>query len=581
MVDVVGYSKLVREDEGGTISRLRALHREVIAPCVSRHGGRIVKSMGDGLMIEFPSAVEALQAAIDIQSPALEDGSAPVEDGNPTVPNGGLQLRIGANLGDVVAAEDDLFGDDVNIAARIEQIAGPGEICLSENLFRQVRGKVTAGFEDLGEYALKNINEPVRLYRVSAAAAPQDAPAAAVAELPPYQPPRIAVLPLEADPGDADCEALADAVTGELISGLSRFRDFLVVARQSCFQFKGTGAPVSKVVQALDAGFIVEGSLHCNGGQLKLTVNLVEGGSEASLWTETYDAGEDSSSGLHGNLLPGIVQTLAGRLQSFMARQALLKGQGNGPLSAEEMVLQGKAIICDSREKLMQCRELYQRAAAAGPGCSRAYASLSASYVFEWTSGWSESREETLDKALEYSRQAILLDDLDSEAQRRAGVLHLFRGEHAQARSHLERAMQLNPYDAHTPAYYGLYLIYDGRPAEALRVFEQSTRGNPFHPSYYHWFIGLAHYMAGDYPAAISSLTQAAELHPAFVTPHRHLAACYARQGKAVQATAERQRVLELEPDFSIGKLARTLAYRDPAHRQNYCDGLRLAGLPD
>jgi len=570
--DVVGYTRQMGVDEAGTLRRLTGLRKEVLEPLIAEHRGRVVKLMGDGLLVEFASLVKAVQCALAWQVAVPQSATAHPEAGR-------ISFRIGVNLGDVIVEDQDIYGDGVNIATRLEQLAEPDGICISGDAYRQVRGKIEAEFEDLGERQVKNVAEPLRVYRVSlvrtrsTAASPERKPP------PPSDKPSIAVLPLTNMSGDPAQEYLADGITEDIITDLSRFRELMVIARNSSFFYKGKADKAQTVAQDLGVQYLVEGSLQRAGGRLRITVQLIEAHTGIHLWAERYDRALTDLFVLQDEIVESIVQTLVERLRSASEKRAMRKGPQN--LAAYDYVLQARATLSDSRERLQYCRALYESAIELDPECGHAYAGLAGTYLFAWTSGWSDSPAESLDRALTNAQKAASLDDLDSEAQRRLGIIRLFRGEREHVDTHLGRALALNPNDADAMAYRGLHLIYEGRPLDALKEMERATQRNPFHPTYYFWFTGLAHYGARQYDEAIAPLHKAINSFPNFVAPHRHLAACYAQLGQRDAADHERAKVIELEPHFSIKKIAQTFAYKDPVDLKHYCDGLRKAGLPE
>jgi TolB-like protein len=567
--DVVGYTAMMGSDERGTLRRLTELRQEILEPLINEHHGRIVKLMGDGMLVEFASVVETVACALAWQEQVARHESR----GNA---NNRLRFRIGINLGDVIVQGSDIHGDGVNIAARLEGLADPEGVCLSDDAYRQVKGKTGAVFEDMGEQNLKNLAEPIRVYRL---ATDQSAVATAKETLSPAEKPSIAILPFINMSGDPEQEYFADGITEDIITDLSRFRELLVIGSKSSFRYKGKADEAPSIARSLGVQYLVEGSLRRAGGRLRVSVQLIEAESNVHLWAERYDRKTEDLFLLQDEIVESVVQTLVGRLRSASESRASRKASHS--LAAYDHVLQARAIVSDSREKVRRCLALYEAAIKLDPKCGQAYAGLAATYSLEWTSGWSDSRRDSLDRAMDCARTAASLDNLDSEAQRRLGALYLFRGEGRLAETHLNRALVLNPNDADAMAYQGLYQIYQGRPLDALTELESATRRNPFHPTFYFWFVGLAYYCARRYEEAIAPLHKAIAAFPNFVTPHRHLAACYAQLGQGDAARNERAIILELEPEFSIMKIAKTFAYSNPSDLEHYCAGLRKAGLPE
>jgi len=570
--DVVGYTRLMGADEAGTLQRLTELRRQVLEPLIAEYNGRIVKLIGDGLLVEFASVVEALGCAVVWQSTVAEKETA-IDEADQ------LRFRIGINLGDVIVEDGDIHGDGVNIAARLESLAEPQGICLSGDAYRQVRGKIRVEFEDLGKKEIKNVVEPIQVYRVATTQFQGSSIKPTSNSSPHPEKPSIAVLPFVNMSVDLDQEYFADGITEDIITDLSRFRELLVIARNSSFQYKGKPSKAQTIARDLGVQYVIEGSLQRSGERLRVTVQLIDASTGSHAWSERYHRTITDLFALQDEIVESIVQTLVERIRSVSERRASRKGKQ--AVAAYDYVLQARAIIEDNRENLEVSRSLYEKAATLDSECAHAYSGLAQTYLFEWTSGWSDSPTESLNLALVFARKAATLDDLDSEAQRRIGVIRLFRGEREQAQTYLNRALTLNPNDADAMAARGLYLIYEGRPLDALKELERATRRNPFHPTYYFWWIGLALYEARRYEEAIAPLRNAIDSFPNFVAPHRHLAACYAQLGIKDMADREVAKIVELEPHFSITKMARTFAYRDPADLEHYCDGLRKAGLLD
>jgi adenylate cyclase len=569
VADVVGYSRLMGSDEEGTLARLKLLRREVFDPVISHHRGRIVKTTGDGLLVEFTSVIDAVKCAVEIQNRMPQrNGDLPDERR--------IELRIGVNLGDVIVDGDDIFGDGVNVAARLETLAAPGAVCVSGTVHEHAAGKLTYSFEDLGERQVKNIANPVRAWQFKPDNVPnekQTGPTARAGKS------TIAILPFANMSGDPEQEYFADGMTEDIITDLSRFRDYLVIARNSTFVYKGKATNIPTVARELGADYLVEGSVRRAGERLRTTVQLIEARTGTHLWAERYDRQMGDLFQLQDEIVENIVRAVAERLRIASEDRASRKPPQN--LEAYDYVLRARSIIVDNREKLGECRALYEAALAVDPDCAAACLGLAVNYLFEFTSGWADMAKGGLDRALEYARRAAALDDLDSAAQRLLGLIHLFRHEPDDALQHLDMALTLNPNDADALAYRALYLVYERRAADGLAEMDRATRRNPFHPNFYYWYIGLALYSAGRYGEAVAPLRKAIYAQPKFVTPHRHLAACYVQLGQLDDARLEASKILELDPDFSISKLAQLLAYRNPEDLAHYCDALRKAGLPD
>ncbi|MEX0305723.1 MAG: tetratricopeptide repeat protein [Leisingera sp.] len=440
---------------------------------------------------------------------------------------------------------------------------------------RQARGRVNAAFEDLGLQMIRNISEPVRLFRVTGNPMPPPEAEGPGSEV------SAAVLPFADKSPDAPAAgALAECLTEDVTIGLSRFRDLRVVSRTTALRYSASDPATPPAAVELGVRYLVEGSVRKLPGLLRTTVTLTEGNSGSVLLSQQYDRADAAGFQAQDALAGEITQTLAGQLQAEAKRKSQQLAAKAGPMTPRELVLRAKALILDSRKTLMQCRALYRRACRIDPGSAAAYSGLALTYLVEWMSGWSMSSEDTLDKAFPLLRRAARIDPLDSVAQRRLAVMHLCQGEFALAEDHFQRALQLNPNDTDAMAFRGLSYVFQGQPDKAIAELERASVWNPFHPTYFHWFRGLALYMCREYQPGISEVNKAVALFPGFPSPHRHLAACHAQAGDKAAAARECGRILDMEPEFSIARISKTLPFVRPEDLEHYCDGLRRAGLP-
>ncbi len=534
-----------------------------MAPVAQEFSGQLVKMLGDGFLLEFPNSVQAVKAALEISRKAADLSGRP------------LPLRMGIHAGNVIAAGDDRYGNCVNVASRLESLAAPGEICVSGTVQQQTRGRVSAAFDDLGLQCVRNISEPVRVFRVI-----RNSPPAADAEGPSPEI-TVAVLPFAEKPaGQAGAATLAEVLTEDITIGLSRFRDLRVVSRTAAQRFSGSTASPSLTAAELGVRYLVEGSVRQLAGKLRITITLADGNGGHSLWSGSYDRQDPFDFGQQDVLSGQLTQTLAVQFQTIAKRKSATPAASGSAPEPRALVLQAKAVMLDTRSALHQCRELYQQACDADPGYAPALSGLALTYLVEWMSGWCQSPEQTLERAFPLLRHAALIDPLDSVPQRRLAVMHLCRGEFILAEDHFQRALMLNPNDTDTMAFRGLSFVYQGRPEAALSELEQATVRNPFHPTYFHWFRGLALYMCREYQPGIAELNKAVGMHPGFPAPHWHLAACHAQLGDKPAAARECGRILGMEPAFSAARVGRTLPFVRLEDLEHYCSGLRRAGLP-
>ncbi|AHD02922.1 hypothetical protein METH_06480 [Leisingera methylohalidivorans DSM 14336] len=565
---MAGFSALVETGESEAVAAVRRLADDIVVPVAHQYSGQLVKTLGDGFLLEFGTSVQAVKAALLIaKRTAASAASRPPPH---------LHLRMGIHTGNVIAAGGDLFGSCVNIAARLESLAGPGEICVSGTVQEQVRGRINAAFDDLGLQVIRNISDPVRIFRIAENPMPRFE-----AEGPAYEV-SIAVLPfLNKSPGAPGADSLAETLTEDVTIGLSRFRDLRVISRTSAFRFASSASETSLAAVELGVRYLAEGTVRQRPGKLRVAVSLADGYSGTTLFSEQYHLDDEAGFSRQDALARQITQTLAGQLQATAKRMSAEVLANGGPWTSRELVLQAKALTLDTRDALHRCRQLYQTACVSDQGNPSAYSGLALTYLVEWMSGWGLSPEDTLDQAFPCLRRAARIDPLDSAVQRRLAIMHLFKGDFPMAEDHFQRALALNPNDTEAMAFRGLSYVYRGQPEKALAELDQASVRNPFHPTYFHWFRGLALYMCREYLPAISEVNKAVGLFPGFPAPHCHLAACYAQLGDRAAAARQCGRILGLEPEFSVARISKTLPFVRAADLEHYCDGLLRAGLPD
>jgi adenylate cyclase len=561
--DVVGYSRLMAQDEAGTLATLKARRKDVLEPLVARYQGRIFKETGDGMLVQFASAVDAVECAI-----ALQHGMA-AADG---LPDGSrLVLRVGVNLGDVIVDGEDLYGDAVNIAARLESIAEPGGILVSGAAYDHARNKVSASFEDLGGQSLKNIAEPVRAYRVGEMPGVATAPAHD-----PVAKPSIAVLPFTNMSGDPQQQYFSDGITEDIITELSRFRQLHVLARNSSFQYRGQDVDIVRVGRELRVHYVLEGSVRRVGANIRITAQLVDAGSGHHLWAERYDRKQDDIFTVQDQVVSTIVSTLVGRLEAAGAERAARKPPAS--LAAYDCVLRAGALPFGHPETEAEIHRLYEKAIALDPGYARAYALLAAILIHEWFRDMSGSSS-ALDQAFASASKGVALDEHDSLCQSIVGAVHLYRQSYDLAEHYYRKALELNPNRPMLLSSLGEFHIYSGKPDEALKCYAEARRLDPhFDPSWYWPVVGTAHFSARRYDEAIAALSRSPNM------PHwvqAYLAACHALAGRQELAARHASEVLQQMPDFSLTRHAAKEPFKHAADREHLIAGLRKAGLPE
>ncbi len=571
--DMVGYSRLMEVDERGTLARLKTHRLELIDPAIAKNHGRIIKTTGDGMLVEFRSVADAVQCAAEVQR-RMARRNADVS------PSRWMQFRIGVNLGDVIVEDNDIFGDGVNVAARLEVLAEPGGICVSGAVRDQLGDRLDdITFEDLGEQSVKNITRPIRVFRVrlepDPKAAPEGATDAAVAAKTSKKP-SIAVLPLVNMSGDPEQEFFADGLTEDIITELSRFRDLLVISRNSTFVHKGKAVKVQEVAREFGVEYVLEGSVRKAGGRIRVTVQLIDAETDRHIWAERYDRELEDIFAIQDEMTRAIVATLPGRLEAATHDRAKRKNTDN--MAAYECVLTARVLHHRSiREDNAEAQRLLDRAVALDPNYAHAHAWKACVVGQSWIYGWCEDNEAALRQVTAELEIALALDDNDSDVHRILAALNLTRNDHDKATYHQERALALNPNYDLVVVQQGELLTWLGRPEEGIDWITKAMRLNPYHPERFWSHLGRACYCAEKYAEAaeaFSRITRPDHTHHAF------LAATFAQMGNAVAAAAHAAEVLKREPQFSVANYLTTQHYKFDGDRQRHQAGLLKAGLP-
>jgi len=570
--DVVGYSRLMEVDETGTLARLKTHRLELIDPAIAKNKGRIIKTTGDGLLVEFQSVTDAVQCAAEIQRRMARRNSD-------VSPARMIQFRIGINVGDVIVEDTDIFGDGVNIAARMEALAEPGEICVSAAVRDQVGQRLDSiEFGDLGEKTLKNIARPVRVFRVlldpESAAGSETAPAAAKAS-PRW--PSIAVLPFVNMSGEAEQEFFADGLTEDILTELSRFRDLLVISRNSVFVHKGKAVKVQDVAREFGVDYVVEGSVRKASNRVRVTVQLIDAETDTHLWAERYDRELEDIFAIQDEITSAIVATLRGRVEAATHDRAKRKRTEN--MAAYEYVLTGKVLHhWSAKGANAEARRMLERAIDLDPKYAHAHAWKACVLGQSWVHGWCEDKDATWNEIARELQIALELDDNDADVHRILAALHLTSRSHDKAVYHQQRALSLNPNNDLIVVQQGEVLTWIGRPQEGIEWIRKAMRLNPYHPERFWNHLGRALYCARSYAEAMEAFSRiSAPDH----THHAFLAACSAQLGNKTAAAAHTREVLSREPAFSTETYLQTLHFKLDSDRDHYREGLAKAGLPD
>lgn len=615
--DVKGYSRLMGEDEMATVQMLKA-YRETMSQLIQQHQGRVVDSPGDNLLAEFPSVVEAVQCAVEIQQ-ALHDKNAALP------PARRMEFRIGINLGDVIEDDDRLYGDGVNIAARMEGLAEGGGICISGTAYDQVENKLALAYEYLGEQEVKNIVRPVRVYRVrplSEATAPHTplpsptmrpkrsrfpVVVAAVVGLllavgggalwyfyvPPLpvdmtaiqqtvnelaHKPSIAVLPFTNLSADPEQEYFSDGITNDIITDLSKFRELFVIASNTAFTYKGKAVNVMEVGQTLRVRYALEGSVQKLGANVRVNAQLIDTATGHHLWAERYERGLQDLFAVQDEIIQTIVTTLAFKISAAERQRAMKKDTDN--LVAYDYVLRGEEYLRPrTRDDNNKAQGMFQKALELDSLYARAYVGLGRSYEQAVIHGWSESPAQTLEHALELVQKALRLDSANASAHSRLASIYVIQGRHELGTSALQRSLALNPHDAHSYVNLGWIMLLTGRTDNAIVSLETALRFDPAsleNPTNF-THLGLAYYLKGQYAEALNILEKGLTSTPNFPGLYVALAATYAQVGRAEDAAEAVNTLLRLQPFFQID--AYGTAFRNPDDRTRIVEGLRKAGL--
>jgi len=564
--DVVGYSRLMGHDEEGTLRRLKAHLGELVEPHIAAHRGRIVKRTGDGLLVDFASAVEAVRCAVAIQAGMADRNRAALDDSR-------IEFRIGINLGDVIIEGDDIYGDGVNIAARLEALADPGGIFVSRAVRDSVRDKLGIVLEDLGEKPVKNITRPVRVFRIGRAGSAEPAAPAMPDK------PSIAVLPFANMSGDAEQEYFTDGISEDLITDLSKVSALFVIARNSSFTYKGRAVKVQEIGRELGVRFVLEGSIRKAGNRVRITAQLVDALSGGHLWADRFDRELTDIFATQDEVVQKIVEALAIKLSQVEAQD--LRRGGTKNLEAYECWLRARQLLGrGTRDSIIQARDLHRRAIELDPKFCSPHVGLAFAAVSDYVNAWGPDPMLALDEAEQWARRAIELDDRQPGGHVALGNVLVWRRSYDDALTALNRAVELDHNYAQGHALLGMALMYSGCSAEALEALATAMRLDPHYPNILLHLVAQAHFSLGHDEIAATHLSERIARNPNTDASRMLLAACYGHLGRAEEARAAWAGLLEVNPDFSLTQRANVLPYKDGRDFQRIVDGLTKAGLP-
>ncbi len=575
--DVVGYSRLMGVDEAGTLAAMKAHRRELWIPTIERFGCRVVGGAGDSILVEYSSAVAAAEASIAVQRAMVDRNANLPEDRR-------MFLRIGINIGEVIVDGDDIYGDGVNVAARMQEIAEPGGIAVSDIVRGQVHDKLDVAFADDGTHEVKNIAQPVHVWRWPAEgqSSPGSAASAEAKPLPLPDKPSIAVLAFDNLSGDPDQEYFADGVAEDIITALSKFRWFFVIARNSSFTYKGKSVDVKQVGEELGVRYVLEGSVRKVGSRVRISAQLINAATGNHVWAERYDRELTDIFELQDQMTTTIVGTIEPELGDAERERAKRKPTNN--LDAWDQYQRGLwHHYRFTEDDLEKAEQLFQSAIELDPGFSRAHANLAYVLLNRVSHGWSDAVAETLGRAMKAGRQAVSLDDKDAFAHMAAGRSLTLRGEFETAIAELEKALDLNPNLANAYHSLGYTLYWSGRAEEALPFFHKAMRHSPHDPLRwtFEYHAGTAHAMLSEYEEAIEWYRKASRHATSGFWPHVGLVFALAELDRLEAARAALDDALSIRADLSVSVIASVNHTMHLEYRERYLDALRKVGLPE
>ncbi len=571
--DVKGYSRLMGEDEAGTLATLKRHREELIDPKIEEYGGRIVSTAGDSLLVEYPSAVDAIRCSVDIQE-AMGERNADLPDDKK------MLFRVGVNLGEVIIDGNDVFGDGVNIAARLQTLAEPGSVYVSGKVHDEVGRKLDMKFDDLGEQTVKNIAQPIRVYAVSALSSEQDTTKVESDALPLPSKPSIAVLPFANMSGAPEQEYFCDGIADEIITGLSQHRDLFVIARNSSFTFKGSAVDIKSVGRELGVRYVLEGGLQKAGQRLRVLAQLIDTKTGNHIWAERYDGTLEDVFDLQDEITARVVGSIQPTV--FLAEIERVRRKHPENLNAYEMCMRGWAHEVElDQQNLVQARQCFLKAIELDNRLPRAYTGLAGVSLFESVFGWSANPRQSMADAKHAAQRAVTIDEGDAEAHTWLSHSFLFfDGRLDLALAEAERAVELSPNNAMARNIRSVAYCFDGRPEEGVVEARMALRLSPrdwCRVIFLH-HLALSQYMARDYSAAAETATKVVALKPDYPYGHWHLAGSCAQLGQVDHARAALGELMRLIPGLDREFVVSVAPYRNPADLEHVIDGLRKAG---
>ncbi|SEI17752.1 TolB amino-terminal domain-containing protein [Rhizobium tibeticum] len=580
VADVVGYSRLAGADEDRILARLRALRSDLIDPTIAVHNGRVVKRTGDGSLIEFRSVVDAVRCAIEVQSAMLERNAGVPQDRR-------IEFRIGIHLGDVVEESDgDLMGDGVNIASRLEGIAKPGAICLSEDAYRQVKARLELPPTDLGATQLKNIAEPIRVYSLQVGIVAQAEPAipetSVLAEpsvLPPVAgKPSIAVLAFNNMSGDAEQEYFSDGISEDIITDLSRLSELHVIARNSSFVYKKAAVSVPEVARALGVRYVLEGSVRKAGNRVRVTAQLIDASNGGHVWASRFDRDLVDIFAVQDEITQEIVAALKLKL-TVGDKDRLTQGRAVNVEAYEFYLRARERASAHTSNGNIAARSLATAALALDPGYVAAHALISFTHVLDYVNAWSPDPERSLRIGRELAQQAVEMAEEQPNGHFALVMASMWSRQMDRARAEVQRGLALAPNSVDLHMAKAHMQIFSGDPADALETLDVVMRLDPHYPEVLLQFRAEALFSLDEYQQAIDAINQRLERNPQSETAYALLASCYGHLGRPEESRLAWEHALQINPGFSVERRRRVLPFRNPNDFERRVEGLRKGGL--
>ena len=567
--DVAGYSRLTGADEDGTHRSLR-ICLSAANDCIERHHGKICHYAGDALLADFSSAVSALNCAAAMQQEFDQCNLENAKDNN-------IAFRIGLNLGEVIVDGDEIYGDSVNIAARLESIAEPGGICISKKVWEEVNGKVDFKFLDKGQISVKNITDPVNVFQVVLERKTVQAMDAESGVPPLVAKSSIAILPLTNMSGDSEQEYFADGLTEDIITGLSRFHSVNVIARNSTFTYKGKTAKIQEIGQELGAEYIVEGSVRRAGNRVRVNVQLIDARDDSHIWAQKYDRLLDDIFAVQDEMAQSILTALPQQVEAADLEKG--KRKSTAQMAAYDYFLRGREYHHRFNEK--DCVEgvaCLEKAVELDPDFAQAWAWLGCTIGQAWVRGYLPDPKGLWDRCVAAAQKSLELDEEDSECHRLICEIYLLQNKFDEAVHHNERGLSLNPNNPRLVVQRGYLLAYTGYAEEGVDWVNKVIQLDPMHPEMYYANLAIVLHAAKRYEESIKIFKRIPKLQS---THYAYLISCHTHLSQQEAAEEQAVKLLELEPEFSIGRFFRSLHYKLEEDKDHMLNGLKQANLPD